>query len=250
MVRRQDAGMKIIGALVALITGQGWQWARVLEENGTLRAGWGVPVAMCLAGAFVLNQILLAMSMPVPRSVVRERAAAVNLLLEGLLSEYYRNLEASRVNDAPPPIVRCNVMLPVRRWFGQSRHLQIAYRANLPDASGYEPDELDVRWRKREGVVGWVWHTGHESTFSRARMRDSSTPRRNLTAQQSIAVSALKSVYSVPILKSGVVVGILNLNAQDDLNRSLFDLKENRDLMRKYAQVLASQCFAQGMLAR
>lgn len=242
--------MKLVGALVALITGQGWQWVRVLEDIGMLRAGWGIHIALFLAGAFVLNQLLLAASAPVPRSFVRDRAAAVNLLLEGLLSDYYRNLEAARFDDASPPIVRCNVMIPVRRRFGRGRYVQIAYRANPPNASGYNAEELDVRWRKREGIVGWVWHTGHESTFSKSRRQDASTPKGSSIAQEMLAVSAVKSVYSMPILKSGVVVGILNLDAQEDLDRSCFDMKENRELVRKYAQILASQCFAQGMLAR
>lgn len=242
--------MKLVGALVALITGQGWQWVRVLEDRNLLPAGSGVPVALFLAAAFVLNQLLLALPVPAPRSVVRDRSAAVDLLLRGLLSEYYRNLEAAPHDSAPQPIVRCNVMLPVRWKFGWNRFVQIAYKACPTAVVEYTPEEIELRWMKSDGVVGWVWRTGNEHTYSRALSDGAKSVAERLTNEQRIAVSALRSVYSVPILKDGKVVGVLSLDAQDDLERTGFDMKETRELMRKYAQYLTSQCFAHGMTMR
>ncbi len=239
--------LRLLGVLLALVTSQGWQWARMAEDHRLLEAQWGFCIALAMSGLFLLHQIILALKLPAPLATVRERGSAVNLLLQALLSEYYTHLKKDLPEGSAGPLVRCNVMMPVRWKFGWKRYLKICYKA-CPERVVYKPDELTLRWKKKNGVVGWVWCNGEDHTYS-ATDTAAANVDNSLSKEQKAVVSHLKSVYSVPILKSGVVIGVLTMDAQDDLDRTCFDRDGVKAIVDRYAKLLPSQCFAQGIAA-
>lgn len=237
---------KLLAVLIAVVTSQGWQWLRVLQEHQWIHGNWPVWLGALLSCAFLLHQIWLQRDRPAPAAKARERAAVVNIALEGLLKGYDA-IWLALANAAPTatrPIVRCNVMLPVHR-LTRRNFLRIFYKG-CPDGISYTAQEMELRWSKKNGVVGWVWKHHDSRVFSVAR-GDDVTMAQSLSPTQRTAISRLQSVHSVPIFRDGKTVGVLTLDSQEDLNRTFFERDQVRQLLRTYADALPSQCFPEGV---
>lgn len=241
--------MRFWTLLIAISTGTGWQWLRIAESKHLIDEDAAFRAGVAITALFILHQISILWKRPAERASVRERAHVVDKVLEQLLGKYYEwQVERAGGVDAPQPSVRCNVMLPVKLWFGAVQYLQIAYKAS-PTGSMYMHEELELKWGRDDGVVGYVWRTGNERTYSKGQPAGVGSPR-ELSADQRKTVSYLNSVYSVPILKNGMVVGVLTLDSPEDLARTQFNNAFVRDLIAAYANCLPSQCFKEGIRAK
>lgn len=238
--------MRLLSILIALILSQGWQWARLGQEQGFLPGELPFYVAIAMMLLFLLQQWALTIKLPTKRAVALERAPVVNRLLEELLAKYYSVLTRVGGTDTPQPLVRCNVMLPVHKWLGCKKYLQIFYKGCLL-GTDYTPAEMDLKWGKKNGAVGWVWSRGQEQLYSVSR---GTNPVETLDASHKKAVAQLKSLYAAPILRNGSVLGVLTIDGQMDLDRTRFNDNEIRSLVDSYAVALSSQCFESGVAAR
>jgi hypothetical protein len=237
--------MRLAGILLALVLSQGWHWSRLLQEHYQLGATAAFLAAVSFTVLFLLQQWMLTIKEPAERRVVRERAAFVDVFLEQLLKEYYAILVTKLGADVAKPIVRANVMLPVVDRLRMRKRLQICYKA-CPDGVQYKYDEIDLYWSRKNGVVGWVWSRGQAQDYSATR-GDANDVAQSLSESQKKAASHLKSVFSVPILQNGQSLGVLTLDGQEDLDRTLFNCTEVRNHLNSYAARLSSLCFIQGV---
>ena len=240
--------MRIVQLIVALALSQGWNWAKLAQDMGYLQAG---TTAQFLAGGsitllFLAQQLTLSIRQPASRTEVREKAAIVDIYLKHLLADYYAILAKRGGGDKP--IVRANVMLPVVDLFRCRKRLQICYKA-CPDGIKYNRGELDLFWKKGIGVVGWVWDRGQSETYSRSAP-SSQEAEASLTPEQRAISEDVDSILSVPIMIRGKPVGVLNLDGQEDIDRTLFDSDEVKELVTKCAGTLHTQCFVQGVKKR
>jgi hypothetical protein len=72
----------------------------------------------------------------------------------------------------------------------------------------------------------------------------------NLDPAQRQATAHLASVLSAPILLNGNPIAVLTLDGQEDLDRTLFDMEDVRELVESYAAKLPSQCYRYGVTKR
>lgn len=240
--------LRAVTIVLALVLSQGWQWAKLLEDQEILDKQGAAIVAIGFGILFLAQQWILTLNEPVERSVVRERSVFVEAYLGQLLKEYYAILVAQNANDVAQPVVRVNVMLPVVDRWRMRQRLQICYKS-CPDGVQYRFSELDLYWSKHNGVVGWVWSRGEPQHYSAGR-QDTRSVTQSLTPEQKRAVSHLRSVVSVPILHNGTPVGVLTLDGQEDVDRTRFGSQPICDHLKVYASRLPSLCFPQGIKPR
>jgi hypothetical protein len=236
---------KGLSLLFALITGNGWQWARIAEAQQWITAGQALTGSIGLTAIFMVHQVFLIKVKPAKRESARQRAGVVNTLLDAMIGRYYEDTKVFRSNGEPAPAVRANVMLPVVSWFGFRKRLQIFYKA-FPEGLQYSKAELDLYWCKNEGVSGYVWKSGHSLVFG---LGESNSDAINATipdANKSV-VAGIKSIYCVPIFQDGRPVGVLSLDSTDGLTVSHFENQQVKELVERYAGMLPSQCFESGV---
>lgn len=236
--------MRLLNVVLGLVTGLGWQWSRMLEQRGLLEDPWAIYVGVAITLSFLAHQTLLQHQWPVSRSAVLKREPVVRVILDQLLKHYYAVLAADS-GAAVLPVVRCNVMMPVKRCFGLYARMQIFYW-ECPDKTAYSREELNLKWSKKNGVIGWVWKRGQAEAFGISRS-GAQVVIESLTREQRKALSTLKSIYSVPILWGGTVVALLTLDGDTDLDRTRFDCARIRDLVTYHCQVLLPLCFEEGV---
>lgn len=236
--------MRLLNVLLALVAGLGWQWSRILEQRGYLLDPWAIYVGLGITVLFVAHQVLLQHRWPASRSALLEREPVARLILDQLLKKYYSTLAGHDAGTAKP-VVRCNVMMPSKKYLGLSTRMQIAYW-ECPEKIAYSRDELKLKWSKKNGVVGWVWKRGQPETFG-ASQPGAQAVAESLTKEQRDSAAGLKSVYSVPILRNGMAIAVLTLDGDSDLDQTKFDSKQVRDLVTSYCQALLPLCFEEGV---
>jgi len=238
-----------INVLVALVLSQGWQWARIAEEHKLIGGFSFALLVVSFATLFLIQQYTGGFKEPAPRDKVRARAAVLDDFLTAFVSNYYKHIEGHLGQGLPVPAVRANVMLPVVEWFGLRKRLQICYKG-CPTGVRYEREELDLYWSKNCGAAGWVWKTGQVEVCENNDDACNQKAWNTLPQTHVQAVKKVKSLISMPILEGGRPIGVLNLDGQEGLERTLFDSNEVRELVQRCAQGLPSLCFSHGVRPR
>ena len=228
----------------AVATGLGWQWTTLLHQAQMISYATRLYASISLTAAFLLQQIYLALPKPSSKARAYHRAAITETYLLGLLARYYEAMR-SQLGTPEVPAIRINVMLPTLRWRGLGgRFLKIYYEA-CPDGVSYSDNELGTTWKRGQGLAGWVWKSGKDAVYDEADDELAGASVR-LTEKQRNATQSSRSIYAVPILDGEVLVGVLNLDSREGLDKTSFNHAFVRELTQNYARALASQCFTEG----
>jgi GAF domain-containing protein len=243
MLRRVLKGTGSV--LLALALALGWPGTNLLKDLGVIADDQRVGIFALLVVLLVLQQIYLVLPRPASRSAVEERREIALSFLKGFLVRYHKEL-----GETPPPIVRANVMLLTKRARGLlGSYLKIYYFA-CPEGAVYSNEERGLTWKKREGTCGWAWESREMSIY------DSADPRYGLPAdrlnksQTSIVGNSIRSWLGVPILYNDSVVGVLNLDSEQNIDRTKFADESVYRLAAACARDIGALCFQDGVKAR
>lgn len=239
---------KIATVGFALVTGLGWQWTAYLSRQNLLTSEQQLFFASALTVFFFLQQVYLVFPEPVPIAKARQRAQVIEGYLRGLLVDYekfVRDYLGLAQGDAAP-VIRINVMLLARR-FRIFKRLRIVYTA-CPNGLSYSGDELKLRWRRAQGIVGAAWSNGQPVIYDSkdASLNGAAGTR---SPKQREITDTLNSVYAVPLLSASTVVGILNLDSQSNIDKTAFNHAFVTALASNYAGALVPFCFEEGVEA-
>jgi hypothetical protein len=196
---------------------------------------------------FSLQQIWIRWPKPVALSEVEELKDIMEAFLFNVFEEYCRVVKAFTQTVGS---VRVNLMLPTWKRLKLGQYIKIYYtHGGLPGVS-YRNDELDLRWKKKQGTCGEAW------SKERSVIYDSNTdgykgPEKSLTQQQLDTVGHIKSVLSVPIRhrETKKIVGILNLDSAHNVDKTFFDHQTVVNVIIARANRLESILFRDGVKA-
>ncbi|MGH3088944.1 MAG: GAF domain-containing protein, partial [Rubrobacteraceae bacterium] len=127
-------------------------------------------------------------------------------------------------------------------------HLAMHYYA-YPENGAYSNEARESKWNKGEGNCGKAWE------FGKLRMYDSKDPKyrnsmgRLETTQAEVVNNSINSWLSVPIRYNDAVVGVLNLDSGQNLDRTRFADRDVYLLAEAYARDLTTLCPQDGVKA-
>ena len=234
---------------LTLFLGLAWIWSIILKTNNIINDKEQFSIVLVFTAMFCLQQAYLAVPKPTPHGVVEARKPVIEGYLTAFLKRYYEK-RALLIADSEgrPPCVRVNVMLPTKRlkWLWWS-YLQIYYVAT-PDNVIYSDDEISTVWKKGEGTCGWAWEQGRQSIYD-SKDKKLSIPAARLNQSQHEATRDLNSTLSVPVWDKDKdkVVGVLNLDCEQNITESLFNNNEIVQLAAGCAQYLSAHCPSDGV---
>lgn len=239
---------KIATVAFALSTGLGWQWTNYLSRQKLLTDDQQFWIAWTLTLVFFLQQIYLVLPEPVPMAKARQRAKVIEDYLRGLLADYEQFIKSHlklAPND-PVPVIRINVMLLARR-FRIFKRLRIVY-ACCPNGVSYSSEELNLRWRKNQGITGAAWATGHDVIYDSKEPNLKGAAEKQTTKQKRIT-NGLNSVYAIPISNANSILGTLNLDSPLNIDKTSFNHGYVKALASNYASALVPHGFEDGVEA-
>lgn len=236
---------KLLTVLFTVLLAVGWQWMTLGSRHKTLSDSHVFWLGVALTLALVIQQTWIVIADPAAPERARRAQPIAENYLRGLLAKYYEYV--LKLSPAQQPSVRVNVMLPTS-WFKLRQFLRIHYTATLPGFA-YRDEERVLRWYRGQGVCGWAWQQGLPALYDAMRPGfDASAKRR--TAEQARVVESLKSMICEPIWFDGEIVGMLNLDSDAHLAETRFDDPRVREMVKAYADNLASVCFPDGVRHR
>jgi len=229
---------------LALVLGLGWGWSELLADSGLISKETKFLLVGIVTLVFALHQVFIALPKPVNRTDVENQKRIVELWLAHLLKDYYETLQ--RVHPAEDvPIVRANLALPTWGFLLVRSHLQLYYFW-CPSGVVYTNAELELKWRKKVGAVGSAWNSRNNTLYDSVDPRFTD-PAKRIGVRSARVVANVRSVLSVPLLKDGRVVGVLNLDSDSNIDTTRFDNQEIAGLVRRYADDLRPLCFSDGV---
>jgi hypothetical protein len=236
---------KLLTVLFTVLLAVGWQWITLANRQKTLADQEMLWLGVVLTLALLLQQTYIAIADPAAPERARRAQPIAENYLRGLLAKYYEYV--LKMSPAQQPSVRVNVMLPTS-WFKLRQFLRIHYTATLPGFS-YRNEELVLRWHRGQGVCGWAWKHGMPGLYDALRP-GYDTAARKRSAEQARVAESLKSMVCEPIWYDGEIVGMLNLDSDAHLAETRFDDPRVREMVKAYADNLASVCFPDGVRHR
>lgn len=223
--------------LFAVAVALAWPLAGLLKDVNVIGNNGRAGILMVLAGALIAQQTYLVLPKPAPSSIVEARRKMVEMYMRGLLIRYYQMLPQLGVSE-PFPTVRVNVMLLTKKWKGVGgRYMSLYYSASLGGLL-YSPEEVALKWRKKNGTGGWAWHNKQPTVYD-AENPELTSPARGLTGAQLEVVGGLGSVLSVPLLYEGNFVGVLNLDSREYVEGTKFNRPQVITLASEAATIIA-----------
>lgn len=211
-----------------------------------------VTLGVVIALAFIVIVIdFVSRSRPINMAEAHDFEGVVNVILEGLISQYYKYLKSERPNN-PEPNVRANLMLPTKNYLLRilpwNPYLKIYGKACTTRKTNYTTPEIRQPWHKGEGTCGWVWADKEEALYDSKDIRYQHAAGQ-LTEDQNEIVKHLNSVYSVPVWKDrNTFVGVLSLDSTLNITETLFDDDEIKKICHLYAARLGLICPDNGVL--
>jgi hypothetical protein len=235
--------------LLTVLLAFGWQWVSILERMGFIMEKRRLWWLIGFTGLLIIQQVYLAFPKPVERGTVEAQKPVIESYLQGFLRRYYDQISSLPSDPrGSPPCVRVNVMLPTKRLRGiGGTYLKIYHVACPPDIIYYD-DEFSEVWKKREGTCGWAWEQGVRSIYD-SKNAKLSLPAGRLTESQRRATSHLNSTLIWPIWDKdqNKVVGVLNLDSEQNIEKSFFLHDTIIDSTAACAQHLVAHCFPDGV---
>jgi hypothetical protein len=154
---------------------------------------------------------------------VQEVSSTVQKVLSLMGESYYTKLRTLRP-DANLPAIRINIMLRTERWFWA--RMKIFFHSGLPYQYSYSEPELALLWSKGEGACGAAWKSARLVIYGSDHPKFG-YPVSTLPKRHTSVVGDRNSVLSVPIWSKfqgdKVVFGILNIDSELDLSKTLLD---------------------------
>jgi len=246
-----DFGKRIANSILAIFLALSWMWAGLLKDMKIIDDNHRLWVLIGFTAVLVVQQAYLALPKPINRGIVEAQRPVIEPYVNGFLTRYYEQLSALGAQPVDSrPCVRVNVMFPTKRWRGiRDNYLKI-YHVACPPKVNYSDDELAEKWKKREGTCGWAWQAGDRSIFD-SKDEKLSLPADRLSESQRRVTAHLKSTLSVPIwdIDKNTVVGVLNLDSEQNIEASLFNDGDIIRLAAGCAQHLVAFCFPSGVAA-
>lgn len=220
---------------------------KIIDDSQRLWVLVGFTIALAIQQTY-----LLALPKPTSRGAIEAQRPLIESYLEGFLRRYYQQLSSLLPRPHEPlPCIRVNVMLPTKRLRGIGGTWLKIYHAACPTNIVYNDDEFSEKWKKEEGTCGWAWKQGIRSIYD-SKDEKLSLPAGRLTESQRCATAHLNSTLSVPIWDKELdkVVGVLNLDSEQNIEGSFFNNAEMIRLAAACAQHLAAHCFSDGVANR
>lgn len=233
--------------LFAMTTGLGWAWTPFLKDKEWITVDTQIYIATGLTILFILQQIYLAFAKPESKADVDGRAPLIEKHLAEFIEKYYELIKDKAAD--PKPIVRANIMLPTLKHRGMfGKYLRIYYKTSF--VSVYSPEEVELTWTSRQGLVGSVWSTGTASHFDADNQSLQQVGER-LTDLQKKVTGHLKSVYCVPIYKNGQsnMVGIFSVDSDKSLKASFLQDPLVVELVQSFKAPLGALCPSEGVMS-
>lgn len=229
--------------LFAIALALAWPGANLLKDLQVVNDNQRIAIFASLIIVLALQQTYLVLPKPVGRSAVDERREVVDTFLANFHNRYLE-----RLGNESLPTVRVSVMLLTKRARGLlGSHLKIYYWA-CPDNAVYPDWERKLNWKKKQGTCGWAWKSGDMSIY------DSATPNYQLPADglsedKANALDSIKSWLGVPIRYNDTVVGVLNLDSEQNIDQTRFTDRSIYTLAVACARDIATLCYQDGVKA-
>lgn len=186
-----------------------------------------------IIGLFVIRQTFSLLELPEKKDRIDEFDNVISAIFTDIVKEYSTKIQ--EITNGASPTFRINIMLKTRRYLFMSR-LKIYYFGSSIEKIHYSEDELDYFWSKLEGTCGSAWANSRicvydkkDNTFRR--------PIRSLKPRVKPIVSKIGSVISLPIwskTSDNCVFGVLSLDSNFTIDRTLFDRDDIVDILAKH----------------
>lgn len=174
---------------------------------------------------------------------VSRKRFLMSLLLCGIKQQYLSYLQTRGIQA---PAVRINVMVPViERRFSAPRVIKILY---TDGTEAFSDEEKRDCWERGEGKAGAAWLAREQALYA-ADVRSPDSAMERMAKDKYQRYEKLQSIMSTPIFLSEAVIGVLNLDSEEDSSRTYIADNTVKTILYNAAQELALVIPAEGVPA-
>lgn len=230
---------KTAGVILALLLAFGWIWTVVLYQRKNINEDTQFWILVSLTLILLLQQIYVAIPKPIERGIISDRREINEICIQFFWSEYCKILrELDKISNIPP--VRISVMLPTKRFRGLlGSYLEVYYHRYFSEEFPYLGNQLSVTWKKGYGVCGDAWKKNRITFYDSIDTRFQ-TSAYKLSDAHKKATRDIVSIVSVPIEYKEKVVGVINIDSNEDMSHTKFNNPEIYIAAGKFAHRIAS----------
>jgi hypothetical protein len=244
--------LKLLGqigiVILTVFLSLGWKWAEILVERGLITQDDKLTVVIAITAALAIYQTFLVIPKPAKFGAIEGRKVIIEKHLDDLLNHYYAVLAACpgyNPNNALP-IVRVNLMLPTKIFYGIFGCYLKIYYYSCPLGILYNDNELILHWRKKKGTCGWAWSQKRISYYDSVDP-NLQIPSKRIPIKFVPIIQNTKSVISVPVVYKDDIIGILNLDSPSNVSDTKYNLQQVSDLVYIFGLALSGVCFEHGV---